>query len=249
MKQHRFYLSSLGEFDTPLVVHDARLVHQWHKVLRFRPNDSVILFDGTAQEAQYRILSLDVRQATLEYVASIERRVPARAVYLAWALLKKDKNDWIIQKATELGVTHFVPLLADRSARSDLAVSRLERWEKIAIEAAEQCGRSDIPSIREPLTVHAAIDSLKDKAEFYICEQNQQETGDSGQATANTKQATSDRRHVTQDTAGILIGPEGGWSDAEKELFLSNNMQHMNLGKFTLRAETAAIIATGKLTR
>ena len=101
-----------------------------------------------------------------------------------------------------------------------------ERALKIVIEAAEQCGRSDIPSVREPIDVATIFDEFKDKLPLFICEQ-----GSDVPSVASLAQA------------GILIGPEGGWSDTEKELFKTNNLQHLNLHDFTLRAETAAVAA------
>ena len=133
----------------------------------------------------------------------------------------------MLQNCTELGVSHFVPLLAERSEKTGF---NEERALKIVIEAAEQCGRSDIASVREPIDMQTAIAEFKDKMPLFICEQD-------------TDQA--DTQQLTQ--AGVLIGPEGGWSDKEKELFKTQGLKHLNLHDFTLRAETACVAAATKL--
>lgn len=229
MKLHRFYVGQDVELKHDFWIHDERLVHQWNKVLRFRPDEQVVLFDGIKEDRLYKLVELTDKEAHLNLVTEMVRKTPSKDIYLLWSLLKKDKNDWVLQKCTELGVSHFMPLLADRSEKTGF---NLERAEKIVIEAAEQCGRSDIPTVREPMHVETAIQELKDKITLLICEQ---ETENSEQETDNA------------EPAGILIGPEGGWSDNEKTLFKMNNLKHLNLHDFTLRAETACVAAVTKL--
>src|SRR5690606_20204102 len=96
----------------------------------------------------YKIVQVEKDGVKLELVTEFERKLPERHIYLFFSLLKKDKNEWVLQKCTELGVRNFVPIVADRSEKTGF---NLERSEKIVIEAAEQCGRSDIPDVREPI--------------------------------------------------------------------------------------------------
>ncbi len=221
MKLHRFYLPET-DLKHDLWIHDQRLIHQWRNVLRFKPGQQVILFDGKDDDRLYRLEELTSDEAHVLYITDRERVLPQKDIYLLWSLLKKDKNDWVLQKGTELGVSHFLPLLADRSEKTGF---NIERAEKIIIEAAEQCGRSDIPTVREPMHVQTAIEELKDKVALYICEQG-----------GADQPAEADR-------VGVLIGPEGGWSDSEKELFKTCNMSAIHLHDFTLRAETACLQA------
>jgi 16S rRNA (uracil1498-N3)-methyltransferase len=226
MRLHRFYVGNEIELKHDFWLHDERLLHQWNKVLRFRDEQEVILFSDT-HERLYRIAEMKSDEAHLLYVTDFERKTPAKDIYLLWSLLKKDKNDWVLQKGTELGVSHFVPLLADRSEKTGF---NAERAKKIVIEAAEQCGRSDIPDVREPLLVETAITELKDTVTLYICEQDGTDTADR-----------------SEGSVGVLIGPEGGWSDREKTLFADKGIKHLNIHDFTLRAETAAVAAVTKL--
>ena len=226
MRVHRFFVDPEIVLEHEFWLHDERLLHQWRKVLRFQPGQEVVLFNGEIDRL-YRLVELTEGEAHLELVTELERKQPAKEIYLFWALLKKDKNDWVLQKCTELGVSHFVPLLAERSEKTGFNV---ERAEKIVIEAAEQCGRSDIPRVREPIRVETALKEFKDKIALYICEQDS--TGSSP---------------VGEEALGVLIGPEGGWSDAEKQLFQEQGINHLNLHDFTLRAETAAVASVVKI--
>lgn len=228
MRLHRFYTGTDCKLEHYVELQDARLLDQWNKVLRFRPGQEVILFDGLEHERLYVINELSKAVAKLELITDFERKLPSKNVYLFWSLLKKDKNDWVLQKATELGVSHFVPILAERSEKTGF---NSERADKIVIEAAEQCGRSDIPSVREPLLLQTALHEYAPKVPLFVCEQHEL-----------TKPKTPNYKDV-----GVLIGPEGGWSDNEKQLFLSQEVGRLPLGDFTLRAETAAVVASAKL--
>lgn len=229
MRLHRFYVSPELELKHDFWLHDARLIKQWGRVLRFQAGQELVLFDGVEHERLYRLRELTEREAHLELVTDFARKLPGREVYLFWSLLKKDKNDWVLQKCTELGVSHFIPLLAERSEKTGF---NLERAHKILIEAAEQCGRSDRPAVREPMKVETALKDYQNKVKLYICEQESQ------LLTTN---------YQLPNAVGVLIGPEGGWSDKEKELFKAENIHHLNLHDFTLRAETAAIAAAAIL--
>ncbi len=227
MRVHRFYVGPEVELKHDFWLHNESLIHQWKNVLRMRSGQEVVLFDGIMHDRLYKIDELKDNEAHLLHVTDFDRKLPARELYLIWALLKKDKNDWLLQKCTELGVSHFIPLLADRSEKTGF---NIERARKIVIEASEQCGRSDIPSLREPLHISAAIEELNNKVTLYICEQDGQ-----------------DKVSDTDQPLGVFIGPEGGWSEEEKQLFKNGNIKHLNLHDFILRAETAAVAASTKL--
>lgn len=229
MRTHRFYVNpeSNIELKHDFWLHDERLIHQWRNVLRFTAGQQVVLFDGRESERLYAITELTDREAHLQLITDYVRKTPSKEVYLFWSLLKKDKNDWVLQKCTELGISHFIPLLAERSEKTGF---NAERAQKIVIEASEQCGRSDIPAIREPMAVESTLADYSQKIHLHICEQDGPD-----QAKANG------------EPAGVLIGPEGGWSDKEKQLFADAKIAHLNLHDFTLRAETACVAAATKL--
>lgn len=232
MKLHRFYVGGMHDkwgpttLDHALWVHDERLLNQWLKVLRFRAGNELILFNDETDRI-YKITKIEYPHSVhLELVTERERSLPNKHIYLLWSLLKKDKNDWVLQKATELGVRNFVPLMADRSEKTGFVI---ERAHKILVEAAEQCGRSDIPDIREPITIDEALLEYKDLP-LFVCEQG-----------------ADDPVLDDLEKLGVLIGPEGGWTDKERELFANNQIKQLAIAPFTLRAETAAVVAVAKL--
>lgn len=226
MKLHRFFVPDV-ELTAKPWIHDPRLLHQWQHVLRFKPGDQLVLFDGERTERLYKIYKIEKDSIGLSLVTEMERRVPTREIYLFWAPLKNDNNDFVLQKGTELGVSHFIPILTERSVASGL---NIERARKIVIEAAEQCGRSDIPAVREPINLDTAVDEFSGKIDLYFAERSEE---------AETQIKTS-------GAVGVFVGPEGGFTDDEKEL-LNKHSKKLLLHDFTLRAETAAIIAAAKL--
>ncbi len=227
MKLHRFYVpNDVEELKHDFWLHDPNILNQWRRVLRFREGQEVVLFDGAGEDRLYKIAEITEREAHMQLVTEMKRQTPKKDIYLFWSLLKKDKNDWVLQKCTELGVSHFVPILADRSEKSGF---NLVRAQKIVIEAAEQCGRSDIPNTREPINIETVFEEFEDRVQLIVCEQGE------GDQIADT------------DSLGILVGPEGGWSESEKKLFSAKNIQTLGLHDFTLRAETASVAAAHKL--
>lgn len=227
MRVHRFYVGGGIKLAKDFWLHDEKLLWQWNKVLRFGANQQVILFDGDKTERLYNVAEISQKEAHLKLITDMVLKKPAKHIYLFWSLLKKENNEYIIQKCTEIGVSNFVPLLSERTIKKDF---NHERAVKIAIEASEQCGRSSIPAIREPIHLEKAIEEYKDKLNFLVCHQGSKKTED-----------------LSEDKYGILIGPEGGWSEREQQIFSEHDMEGLDLGQFTLRAETAAIVASSKL--
>ena len=228
MKQHRFFVkdTELGE---SIWVDDKNLLRQWLSVLRYQTGSQLVLFDGEREDRLYELTRIGNGAVQLKLVTELERRIPERDLYLLFSLLKKDKNDWVLQKCTELGVRHFVPILSSRTEKTGF---NLERAAKIVVEAAEQCGRSDVPRVREPIHLETALKEFEGKIDLYFAEQSDH--------------LLSTTSHLPS-AVGVFIGPEGGWTEEEKEL-LAANCEKLNLSQFTLRAETASIVAVSSLT-
>lgn len=226
MRLHRFYVGSGIKFQKNFWLHDEQLLWQWNKVFRFRSGQEVLLFDGEKIERLYKISEISKKEAHLELITDIDGKLPQRHIYLFWSLLKKENNEYIIQKCTEVGVSNFIPILSERTIKKDF---NLERAKKITIEASEQCGRANIPFIREPVHLEKAIEEYKDKIPIVVCDKD----GEPG-------------LEINKGKIGIMIGPEGGWSETEQKMFSSLGLQTLGLSDFTLRAETAAIIASSK---
>jgi 16S rRNA (uracil1498-N3)-methyltransferase len=124
-------------------------------------------------------------------------------------------------------VNHFIPILSERCERTGF---NEERARKIIVEAAEQCGRGNIPSLREPMYLTTFLDEFSGKLPIIACEQDGTDVLDG-----------------TNKTAVVVVGPEGGWTDKEKQLFNDAGVLLVSIGDFTHRAETASIAAMSKL--
>lgn len=228
MRVHRFFVGEDFKLKQDFWLHVEELLWQWNRVLRFSAGQNVVLFDGVTTDRLYEIVEISKTEAHLKLKTELEQNLPKIHIYLLWSLLKKDNNEHILQKCTELGVSNFVPIISERTIRTNF---NIDRAKKIIVEASEQCGRSDIPRVREPMHLTKAIDQYKDKIELIVCD------------------STSEHQPVIEleKEYGLLIGPEGGWSNSEQELFNDNYLAHMQLSNHTLRSETAAIVAVSKL--
>ncbi len=157
---------------------------------------------------------------------------PSVRLRLCAALVKFDHYEWMIEKATELGVTEIVPFESARSERGlgRAAQKRVERWRRIALEASQQSRRERLPDVRDPAQFEAVI--AEPAACRYVLDE---EPGG-----APLLSALPANRSV-EDTVSLLIGPEGGWTPEEREAFAAAGWTRVSLGPRILRAETAAL--------
>jgi 16S rRNA (uracil1498-N3)-methyltransferase len=209
------------------------------EVLRLKPGDQVHVFDGEGKEFQCTIESSRRDSAILTVVAEVPAARPESPLELtlAVALLKSDKFDLVVQKATELGIVRLVPVmtrLADIKLRDESdAEKRLARWRRIALEAAKQSRRALIPEIVAPVSFAELVGS----PEAADC--NVMFSERDGQRLDVLKGMITNTLSIT-----ALVGSEGGWTDAELEEAKAIGWTVITLGGRTLRAETAAIAVT-----
>ncbi len=211
---------------------NPELLHQMSKVFRFKAGDTVILFDGTGGETVCEITLLTKKEAEFAVKERREGLVPpAQKVTIYLSLIKKDNFEWVLQKGTELGVARFVPMISERSEKKDL---NMERARKIVVEATEQSSWASVPEISEPISLDDVLESKESISENLI---------------AFHVEGTSFEKSLVagKTSLGILIGPEGGFSDKEIALFKSKNIPIYSLGHQTLRAETAAVAVASLL--
>lgn len=203
--------------------------HYLAKVMRVALGDAVILCDDSTGEWLARVTSAGKRDVTLD----IERRTRAcEAVPDFWlcpALLKKPNFDLVLEKATELGVGTIRPVLTRRCVADKL---NPERARAIVTEAAEQCARTALPALADPAKLEALVRDWPESRTLFFAD----ETGGAPAAAAFAAHT---------GPAGLLIGPEGGFDDAERALFRAHPAAvPISLGPRILRGETAAIAAT-----
>jgi len=220
-----------GVDEGPRVLRGPAFHHLAH-VLRVRAGDVLTLFDGRGREAEARVVRLWEDELLVQVG---EVRQPARppvAVALIVALLKGEKMDWVVQKATELGVARIVPVATEHGVvklDAERAAGRRARWSRIAEEAARQCARADVPAIAEVSPLEAALEA----AEGWRVLLHEAEKATLRGILPATPPAT-----VT-----LAVGPEGGFAPDEVTGARAAGFAIAGLGPRILRAETAAIAA------
>jgi 16S rRNA (uracil1498-N3)-methyltransferase len=206
---------------------DTAAAHRVRDVWRLRACAALAVFDGLGHERAATVAATGRDGVTLALgVALTPLPEPPVPLTLACAFPRGGRGDWLVEKATELGVAHLLPLAADRSVQQPGA-GRLERWRRIAIEAAEQCGRAVVPQLGGELPPRALA------------------------LVADPQSATAPREALAAlppPAALVLhIGPEGGWSPAERERLHAAGAVPCSLGPRVLRVETAALVALAQL--
>lgn len=223
MKVHRFYIKEKIQENASFTSTDERLVHQLRDVFRMKKGDRVILFDDSKCEFFASVNTLTRKEVVFDVEDGVVKEEKhKREVYLCLSIIKKDNFELAIEKAVELGVTRITPVVADRSQYKEI---RLDRLEKIVIEAVEQSGRVSVPHLEKEKTVSEIIEEHPDVIVLDM--------------DGSEHLSVSQKSEVT-----ILVGPEGGWSETEREMFLQKNIQIVSLPFDTLRAETAAIVVS-----
>jgi 16S rRNA (uracil1498-N3)-methyltransferase len=234
MRLHRFFIEEYLKNKKEVALYDDELIHQWKDVFRLNAGDKVILLDNTEYEYLSEFKTLAKGKAELKIIESnVSLNIPKKEIWLLASVIKKDNFEWVLEKCTEIGVSHFIPVLSDRTEKKDI---NLERAHKIVKEASEQSGRGKLPMVYEPMTLKDALEEKQ--AESFIAFD---QTGDF------LDTSTRDDIRGSENSLGIIIGPEGGWSSNELKLFESKNIPIYSIGVQVLRAETAAIAVSSLL--
>jgi 16S rRNA (uracil1498-N3)-methyltransferase len=218
-----FVKARLGEGAT--VELDAGQTNYLANVMRLGEGAELLVFDGESGEWLARIAAAGKKRMTL--VVDRQTREPERVpdLWLAFAPVKRAQTDWLVEKATELGAARLLPVMTQRTVAERV---KLERLESIAIEAAEQCGRTLLPEIAQPVNLKQLLANTGDRALYFADERG-------GEPAAQAFKAGS---------AIILTGPEGGFTDEERATIRATpHAVPISLGPRILRAETAALAA------
>lgn len=232
----RFFTDNIGE---RAVVTGSDAVHIF-QVLRMKVGELAVICDGKGTDYLSRIAFCDKNAVELEILdKQLNEAEPTVSIRLFQCVPKSDKLDFIVQKAVELGANAVIPVLSKRCvSRPDRksADKKRERYQKIADEAAKQCGRGIIPEIGEMISFSEAVKSFDRDSSlgiiFYEC----------GGETLNGIIARNDKKNID-----IIIGSEGGFEEKEVELAVSCGFVTATLGKRILRCETAPISALSVL--
>jgi 16S rRNA (uracil1498-N3)-methyltransferase len=214
------------------------------QVLRMQPGGVITLFGGAENGGEF--------EATIEHMGRSEVRVlvgthsdierePVRQVHLIVGVPANDRMDWLVEKATELGVASIQPVMTERSVlrlSGERADKKRTHWQAVAVAACEQCGRNQVPVVHEVLTLNAWLTLQKENSETarYLLSLRP-ETKALNALVNNTTTAVT-----------FLSGPEGGLSVAEEDAALAKGFQPVSLGNRVLRAETAGLAALALFT-
>lgn len=226
MARIRLYLNTpLSEGQTvPLSKEQA---HYLFGVMRLSVGDEVLVFDGHSGERSAEVAVANKRNGALTVGARTAPHLPPADLWLLFAPLKKARTDFVVEKAVELGAARIVPVLTEFTNAERVRVDRLQAH---AVEAAEQSGATVVPEVAEPVKLSRLLDGWEAGRQLFFCDE-----GAAGQGAGWPG---------IPGPAAVLVGPEGGFSDAERSRLGALPACHpVSLGPRILRAETAAVAA------
>ncbi|HEU5100735.1 MAG TPA: RsmE family RNA methyltransferase [Roseiflexaceae bacterium] len=263
---YRFFVDSGAIHGRDVLLDDSELAHQIATVLRLRPGDKITLLDNSGWQHVVALESVERGRVA----GTVERKElaggePRTKLTLYVALMRPERFEWVLQKGTELGVSAFVPLICERSTIADadeLSANKLERWQRIIREAAEQARRGKLPRLAPALFFPAACDQAAQRGTALLLWegagvlslrqvlQNTERKGDALDARAGDHGSPAHPVSPSPNhpfSVALFSGPEGGFSASEFATALRYDMIAVTLGPRTLRAETAPVVATSAI--
>ncbi|MBP9854710.1 MAG: 16S rRNA (uracil(1498)-N(3))-methyltransferase [Candidatus Omnitrophica bacterium] len=239
---HRFFTPSLTKNSKNIVMEDLREIHHLKDVLRLKSGQTIQLFNGAGCKAEGRIIEISSNKISIQLEKTTEESAELPILILACAVPKKGKFETIIEKTTELGIDEIIPLKtknSDVTFKLEKMNSKLERFQKVALNAAKQSNRSTIPVIHPMTEFSSVVENLLTRSTVII-----------PSLTKNSKKFIPVLEKLSSPTViSFLIGPEGDFSEQEYKLAHDSGCLPVSLGKTILKVETAAIasIATTRL--
>jgi 16S rRNA (uracil1498-N3)-methyltransferase len=239
MRQYRFFISA-DQIHGQRLMLKGNQARQIYSVLRMRETERITVLDNRGWQYDVR---LDKVSSNLVMGELLTRQdavgEPRIELTLFQALLKKDNFEWVLQKGTELGVTRFVPLITQRCVvrQKTIKTTKLQRWQRIISEAAEQSGRGRLPELAAPVFLTEALENTDKFDQAFIPWEEEQEVSLFNALRKGASELPSSLR------IAIFIGPEGGFDEEEIAAAQRTGVRPVTLGPRILRAETAAIVA------
>lgn len=232
---HRFFAPSFDPGDETVVLSKDEGEHLV-RVLRLGVDDIVSVFDGRGHEFLARVTSVVRRDVRLQLASRVEPAAePAVPITLAQAVLKGDKMDDVVRDAVMLGVAAIQPMVSARSETTVAAITRgarIERWQRVALASVKQSRRAVVPAIHLPMTIATFLDEPPAALRVMMVE-----------PAAAAEPVSSLRSQPVPADASLLIGPEGGWTDAECLAARDRGVRLVTLGRRTLRADAVSVAA------
>ncbi len=217
--------------------------HHVIDVMRMEEKDKVVIFDGTGKEYYATIVLIDKKNKIVKVDIDetiMTEKLLSLQVTLAQSIPKKGKMEYIIQKTTELGINKIIPVVTDRTIVRPTGASsarKKERWQKIALSAAKQCGRASVPEILDITPFKETVRSFGDYDKVIFAA-----------LTDNTKKLKEVVEEIQEGNILVVIGPEGGFTNDEiKKASLQKNCSVVSLGGLVLKSDTAGIFVQSVL--
>lgn len=237
---HRFFVPPHSIKESRVALRGT-IVHQIRDVLRMRPGDEIVLLDNSGFAYRTELVTIDrdtVRGRVIEKW-KLETE-PQTRITLYQGLLKGQKFEWVLQKGTEIGIVAFVPMLTARcvvSTVNEVSDARVERWERIVVEAAEQAGRAALPHLL-PTTLFAHACEQAGRGGLALIPWEDEHSRGLREALSNVPKSKE---------INLFIGPEGGFAEEEIAVAQERGVIPVSLGPRILRAETAGLAAASAI--
>jgi len=213
--------------------------HHLARVMRLVSGDELLVFDGKGHEYEAHVLRADRRAAAIALGAEVKSiAAPRIPTVLVQAVLKGDKMDGVVRDATMAGAEVIAPVVTERSLVGLSALGRahsLERWQRVAIASAKQCGRTRLPDIQAPRLFTDWLDAAFDGLRVLLAEPSA-----GAEPIASLRSVLAD---AAAPTVACIVGPEGGWSAGERQLASSAGCVPASLGRMTFRADAVGLVA------
>ena len=235
-----FFINSKSVNGSSITVSDKENYNHIVKSLRIKQGEQLLLIDENEIEYKTKVSQIEGKAIVCEIISreKSKRDLPYN-LYLAQSPLRSDAQLTIMEKATELGVRGVYPVYTDNCAlKKSVAVSKIEKWQKVMYEASKQCERANIPVCYELSDMKTLIEDKKFDRVIALCERN---------TNGSFKDYLRENPAKNGENILLLIGPEGGFSDSEFELMKSHNLPMLTLGDLILKAETAVIVTLGNI--
>lgn len=231
----RIFVDQIRILEQTAYVADREKVHRIREVLRLKEGDKLILLDNSGKEYLCKIEEPAQKRVKLKIEETREKEVPEGGLHLYPALIKKNRFESILEKCTEIGVQSFTPLLCERTETELTTIP--SRWKKIIREAAEQSQKVFLPEINKIVAYKKALADLSKKDSVLIFSRKAKQ-GNLSEVKEKLKEDTD---------IHLFLGPEGGFTEREVDFARDKEAGLVSFGSRPLRAETAAIVASGFL--
>ena len=235
-----FFINSKSVKENKIIIDEKENYNHIVKSLRVKVGETLLLIDENEIEYKTTVSKIENKFVECDVISyeKSQRDLPYN-LYLAQTPLRSDAQLTIMEKATELGIRGVYPVYTENCAlKKSVALSKLEKWQKVMYEASKQCERANIPTCYDLTILETVINDKKFDRVIALCERN---------TNGSFKEYLRENPAKDGENILLIIGPEGGFSEKEFELMRKHNLPMLTLGDLILKAETAVIVTLGNI--